>query len=481
MKDTNDLPLQRAIRNLALPAVAAFLLQNFYHVNDTWFLARVGPESANALGLFMIVSVANFGFILTVARGTQSLVGRRFGAGNLDGVQQALAQGIRLAGMILLPLGLAEYLFMEDILRLMGGEGSTVELGAAYMRRLLLFFPFLFASPLIEFSFQGLGDVRTPFRLQVMAVLVNTLLNWLLVLPHEIVSNAEGLTLGGQLLPFSLPWQGQLSFGGWGVVGAATATGCSRLCAAVVGFTILVRRYRLVALVRTASYRLQRKVVGEILRIGLPAGSSTFLYAAVGIVLTKIIARFGQDALGAYGIGFRGVESLSFMVVLGFGVASGTVAAHAVGAGNMARARAAGHVGAGMCALVMAVTTVAFLFWSEALVGLYTDDPRTLGIAAGYIAITAFCQIPQAAEMVYGDAMAGAGSALLAACVSIPGNVLRVPLAWLFAVELDWGLAGVWWAVVASSVFKGLGMLLLYLSGRWERGMHAGRGMLESA
>ena len=480
MKDTNDLPLSRAIRSLALPAVLAFLLQNFYHVNDTWFLARVGPESANALGLFMIVSVANFGFILTVARGTQSLVGRRFGAGNLEGVQQTLAQGIRLAGMVLLPLGLLEYVFMDDILGLMGGTGVTVELGSAYMRRLLLFFPFLFASPLIEFSFQGLGDARTPFRLQVMAVAVNTLLNWLLVLPHELVSTAEALTWGSQTLPFTLPWHGQLSFGGWGVEGAATATGCSRMCSAMVGFFIMVRRHRLLSLVKLGSYRLRSKVVREILRIGLPAGSSTFLYAAVGVVLTKIIAGFGQDALGAYGIGFRGVEGVSFMIVLGFGVATGTVAAHAVGAGNLARARAAGHVGAGMCAVVMALTATAFYFWPEGLVGLFTDDPSTLRIAAGYIATMAFCQIPQAAEMVYGDAMAGAGSATLAACVSIPGNVLRVPLAWLFAIELDWGLPGVWWAIVASALLKGAGMWLLYLSGRWERGMLAGRGMLES-
>ena len=176
-----------------------------------------------------------------------------------------------------------------------------------------------------------------------------------------------------------------------------------------------------------------------------------------------------------------GRKRANFMVVLGFGVATGTVAAHAVGAGNLSRARAAGHVGAGMCAVVMGLTATTFFFWPEALVGLFTDDPTTLRIAAGYIATMAFCQIPQAAEMVYGDAMAGAGSATLAACVSIPGNVLRVPLAWVFAIELDWGLEGVWWAIVASALLKGVGMWLLYLSGRWERAMLAGRGMLESA
>ena len=39
--------------------------------------------------------------------------------------------------------------------------------------------------------------------------------------------------------------------------------------------------------------------------------------------------------------------------------------------------------------------------------------------------------MPQALEMVYADAMAGAGSSTRAALVSIPGNVLRLPLALL--------------------------------------------------
>jgi Na+-driven multidrug efflux pump len=48
-------------------------------------------------------------------------------------------------------------------------------------------------------------------------------------------------------------------------------------------------------------------------------------------------------------------------------------------------------------------------------------------------------------------------------------------------VTLGWGLQGVWYAIVASAVLKGLGVAALYVSGRWEQAMHRGRELLDAA
>jgi Na+-driven multidrug efflux pump len=483
VKDTSRQPVVWAIAALAGPAVLAFLLPNFYHVNDAYFLGKVGPSALNAMGLFQFVSIANFGVILTLARGTQSLVARRFGAGNRAGCEMALAQGIRLALLVLVPLGVFEWIFIPEILELMGGTGETIVAGTAYVRCILVFLPALFLSPVIEFSFQALGDTKTPFKLQALAVSMNTLLNWLLVLPHEVGFEGGALRLDGWSL--SAGWlsaaglgDGSLGVGGLGVAGAAIATGFSRLLSAVVGFWVMVRRNGMHDLLRRSSYAADRRVAREVLRVGLPAGSSTLLYAVIAACLTKIIAGFGQDALGAYSIGFRGVEGVSFMVVLGFGAATATVVSHAVGAGDFVRARRAGHVGTAMACAVMVGATLLFLSLPEQLVGLFTDDLEILAMAVSYIGLMAFCQVPQALEMVYADAMAGAGSSTRAALVSIPGNLLRLPLALWLALGLGLGLEGVWYAIVTSSALKGLGMAWLYAGGSWEKGMHRGRELL---
>jgi len=457
-------PILRAITRLAPFAILSFILQNAYNQLDAWFLGRISSAASNALGLFMFVQIANFGVILIFARGTQSLVGRRIGAGQREGASLALAQGLGLALRAVVPLTALQWLFAPLLLGFMGGQGAAVEQATLFLRTLFLFMPALYLSPILDFSFQALGDTRTPFRLQVLALSVNAALNWTLVFPHRIV-------LAGA----------SLEFGGWGVAGSAVATGLSRLIALGLGFALFVRRERFEALRRPASYRSDRRVVGEILRVGLPAGSSTLLYSLVGVFVLQVVGRFGQDAYGAYGIGFRGVESFSFMIVLGIGTATATVTAHAAGRGDFVRVRRAGHVGAMAGASCMLVTGMIFRLFPSELAGIYTSHPALQSQAAGYISAMALCQVPQSLEMIYGDAMAGAGSTARTVLIQMPGNALRIPLAWLLAVSLGWGLEGVWAAIVASAALKGAGVAALYLSRSWERAMHRGRELLLEA
>jgi putative MATE family efflux protein len=462
--DVGGQPVFRALVRLAPAAALAFILQNAYNQLDAWFLGQVSATASNALGLFMMVQIANFGFILVLARGTQSLVGRHAGAGQRDRAQAALAQGLGLALRVVVPLVLLQWIWAPELLAFMGGEGDVVAAAAVFLRTLFCFMPFLFLGAILDFSFQALGDTLTPFLLQCLALAVNAVLNWVLVLPHEVA-------LGGETL----------AVGGLGVMGSALATGLSRVLSSLLALRIMVRREGFDTLLVPASYRVAGRVVREILRVGLPAGASTLLYALVGMGVLQVVGRFGQDAYGAYGIGFRGVESFAFMIVLGIGTATATVAAHAAGAGDLARVRRAGHVGAATGVLVMALFTLLFLLAPRTLAGIYTEDAGLLDAAALYIATMALCQMPQALEMIYGDAMAGAGSTARTMGISVTGNALRIPLAWLFAVTLGWGLVGVWYAIVASAALKGLAMVALFVSGRWEHAMHRGRELLDAA
>jgi len=459
-----DEPILRAIGRLAPWAALSFILPNSYNQLDAYFLGKVSPTASNALGLFMMVQIATFGVVLVHARGTQSLVGRRVGAGQHAGAGLAIGQGLGLAMRVVVPFTLLLWAFAPQILAFMGGAPDVVAEATSFLRTLFLFMPFLFAQPILDFSFQALGDTATPFKLQCLAVLVNAGLNWVLVLPHVV-------HLGSHVV--SLP--------GHGVVGSAVATGVSRLLVCVLGFRIMVRRYGFPALLQRSGYRWDGRVVREILRVGLPAGASTLLYALVGVFILQVVGHFNQDAFGAYGIGFRGVESLSFMVLLGIGAATGIVTAHAVGRADFERARRAGHVGTAVACALMLLTGGCMALFPRQLAGIYSSDPEIIAIAAGYIRLMALCQIPQALETVYGDAMAGAGSTARTVAISIPGNALRVPLAWLFAVTFEQGLQGVWLAILASAVLKGAGVSALYASGRWEKAMHRGRELLHAA
>ena len=78
------------------------------------------------MGLFMIVMIANFGFIMMVSRGTGSLVGRHFGAGQKSGASVSLARGLGLAWKVAIPLAVIEWIYAPEILHVMGGRGETI-------------------------------------------------------------------------------------------------------------------------------------------------------------------------------------------------------------------------------------------------------------------------------------------------------------------------------------------------------------------
>src|SRR5262245_27171480 len=98
----------------------------------------------------MMVQIANFGVVLIVARGTQSLVGRRLGAGQGVGAALATAQGLGLAARFVLPFAALQWIFAPQMLHFMGGRGEAAEQAVLFLRTLYLFMPALFIQPALD-------------------------------------------------------------------------------------------------------------------------------------------------------------------------------------------------------------------------------------------------------------------------------------------------------------------------------------------
>jgi Na+-driven multidrug efflux pump len=308
----------------------------------------------------MFVQIANFGVILIHARGTQSLVGRHIGARQREEAAHALAQGLGLALRVVVPLTALQWIFAPELLRFMGGEGEAVEQATLFLRTLFLFMPALYVSPILDFSFQALGDTRTPFRLQLLALSVNAALNWLLVFPHE-------LALGGA----------HLHLGGWGVAGSAVATGLSRLLAALLGFALFLRRYRFAALLE--GQELPRRAAG---RARDPARGAAGRQLDADLLGRRRLRAAGRGALRPGRLRRLRHRFPGRRELLLHGRAR-----HRHGHGHRGRARRrrrrlprvrrAGHVGAAAGATCMLVTGMIFRFFPSELAGSTPATPTS--------------------------------------------------------------------------------------------------------
>ena len=76
----------------------------------------------------------------------------------------------------------------------------------------------------------------------------------------------------------------------------------------------------------------------------------------------------------------------------------------------------------------------------------------------------------EALAMVVRNGLRGVGDTTWILWITVASCYgLRLPLAWYLGVHLGHGLVGIWWALSAELVVRGLLFLLRFLFGRWDR------------
>ncbi|MDP6763988.1 MAG: MATE family efflux transporter [Planctomycetota bacterium] len=417
------------VLRLAWPSILSFILHNGYRINDQYFVADLGPNAHAAIASSVFVLIMNFGVIFCLAGGVLPLVARATGAADPTArdatVRHALAGGLVLA----LCLTAVGTLATPKLAGLLAAGAEQERMVRAYLGTIFLLVTPLVLTPIVDSTFIGMGDTRTPMILQAFAVALNACMNPLLI-------------------------YGAGSFEGLGIAGAAVASCTSRAFVMAAGLILLRARH---GVRLRGGEPLGPGGVARIVRIGAPAGLSILMYAGVyWVLLVGVINPLGAAAIAGLGLGFNVFESISFPFILGIALAGASIVGRNLGAGDRAGAlvavrsvrRIARTAGASFCVL----------FWvvGPAVAPLFTDDPDVLRETVGYVTILAFSQWFVAEETVNEKILNGAGHTRPIFWISGAGNLLRIPLAWALSAPLGLGAAGVWWAINVSTALKAL-------------------------
>ena len=175
------------------------------------------PESETALAalgfaiqVVFLLMVAFLGLLV----GTVAMVARAYGGRDMARVDHLLVQSTMLTAIVGVVVGIAGAILAEPILQLLGASAAVAELGAEYLRPLMIGTPFFYVGMLYAGILRGVGNTRIPFLCALGANVINAVLNY-------------GLVLGNLGLP-SL-----------GVTGSAIGTVIAQVCnAAALAFVL---------------------------------------------------------------------------------------------------------------------------------------------------------------------------------------------------------------------------------------------------
>lgn len=428
------LPPWQEARRLAIPATLSLLLHAAYRVNDQYWVRGLGPDAQAALGVTSFLHILNFGFATLLATGTLARVARAAGAGDEDGVRRAWHATWRFGLPWFALIALLGWAFTPLWVRACGAEGNVAVMAAQYVAVIYLVQPAICFKPVVDSVFIGLGNTTIPLVLAVLAILVNFALSPLLI-------------------------YGAGSWDGMGIAGAAWATGISRAAAVALGAGFLSRWFALPLEKR----RIDWTEVRRMLAIGAPLAVSVTGYAMVFILVLKTsVQGLGRDVQAGLGVGFNGVESLSYCALMGPAMAAASIVGRRLGANDLAGARAGMRACLVMSIGISAVASLAFLLMPGPLVAPFSGEAGVRREAVIYLQVVALSQVVTAVDAVLQQSMAGAGRTFHMSLVNLAGYASRIPLAALFTGGLGWGAAGVWWALNVSNYLKLGAMILLF-------------------
>jgi len=128
------------------------------------------------------------------------------------------------------------------------------------------------------------------------------------------------------------------------------------------------------------------------LRVGLPIAGSVLAEGGLFVAAALIMGSMGAVSAGAHQIALN-YAAFMFMVPLAISSATTIHVGHILGRNNQRAARAAGFVGIGLCAIVMACSAIVILFCNRQIAALYTNDPTVGDLAAALLLYAALFQI----------------------------------------------------------------------------------------
>jgi MATE family multidrug resistance protein len=433
----------REVAALAAPLVLTQILVTAMGVVDSVIVGRLGAAQLGAVGLGGMWVWTLTSFFVGTSTGVQTFVAQHHGAGRTNECGtwswQGLASVVPLAGVV----GCLVFIFADSIILILAPSDSIAPLATGYMRARSFGMMGITAASSLSAFFRGIGDTRTPL----IATLVANLANLFLDL---------GLVYG---------WYGMPRLG---VVGAGLATSISEwIYFGAVAFMFL--RPAITTRFNTRFHAPSLSEIKRLWRTGVPIGGQWTIEMLAFAVFTTFVARLG-DAPMAASHAFIQLLSLSFMQAVGISIATTTLVGRYIGAGQLEYVARSLRSSMLLGSLLAGIIAALFMLVPELLLGLFSKDPDVLRYGRPLLMVGALYQFFDAIAIVSDGALRGAGDTRWPFVVRcLLSWVVFLPLAYLLAVPMAWGLTGAWLGGLGSIVLLAIFLVVRFRSGAWRR------------
>lgn len=428
---------------LAIPMILEMSMESLFAIVDTFFVAKLGPESVAVVGLTESVLVLIYAVSIGLAIGATATVARRVGEKDMEGAARTATHAVYLGVIVAVVMGVVGVMLAPTILRWLGAEPQVIELGTP-------FFQIMFASNvvivmlfLLNGIFRGAGDAAIAFRVLVLANGLN-----ILFCPMFIFGIGPFPELG--------------------VTGAAVATVCGRGVGVLYAGWCLFFRKNGRLHVHADHWKFNPELLTNLLRLSGTAILQFLIATASWTALIRIVAVFGSVALAGYQIGLR-VIMFVILPAVGLANAAATLVGQNLGAEQPERAERSVWIAGGLNAAILGFAGIFFVLFSDFVISIFTTDPQVSGYGRDCLRIVGYGYAFYGLGMVMESSFNGAGDTWTPTYLNFfIFWLFEIPLAYLLADYYDYGPQGVFWAITIAFSLLAVTAALLFRRGKWK-------------
>lgn len=369
--------------------------------------------------------------------GATSLIARLIGAKKIDEARQAASHSILIAVVLTIVSVILGFLFIEDIFILMGADASIIMLATEYMKIIFYGIVVMYLSFILNGILHGEGDMRTPMKGMVLAVMINIILDPILIFGLGPIPSL-------------------------GIEGAALATIFSRFIGLAYIINHFVKRKNIVTPV-VRGFIYAPKTLKDIIRIGLPASLVNVSMSFSFIIVTSFVSAFGAEAIAAFGAAVR-IEMIGVLPSMAMTSAIITMAGQNAGVKKYCRVEDTVKSAIKMLSIFMIIVAGILIAFPEMFMRFFTEDSKVISIGATYLRIVPLGFIFAATGSSITSAFQGMGKGTPPLIFQITRLfIVGIPLAYYLAFIAGWGLKGIWWSFVIASLVTAIIAMIWFL------------------
>lgn len=433
-------PIFNVLTKLALPIMASSFLSTAYSITDMAWIGILGSKAVAGVGAGGMYGWLSQGLSTLARMGGQVYTAQCIGSGEnreAGKYAQAAMQMVILFGIV---FGAVCFFFSGPLIGFFGiSDPDTVGDAEVYLKVTCGLILFSYINFTLTGLFTAQGDSKTPLKANTIGLVLNMICDPLLILGVGPFPKME-------------------------VLGAAVATVGAQLVVSLV----LIReifcspgsRENILRSIRLTE-KLKRGYYERVFRMGLPAALQSSVYCMISMVLTRMVAAFGEGAVAVQRVGGQ-IESISWNTADGFAAALNAFVGQNYGAGRIDRVKKGYRISFAAMAIWGALVTAVFVLFPEPIASVFFHEDQVMEIARGYLVIVGLSEGFMCVELMATGAISGFGKTRLCSTISVAVTILRIPLA-LILVRTGLELEGIWWALTMTSMGKGVLLHLVFL------------------